>query len=1025
LADRGVSGVMKLKTGQKKRAKNVHEAALQHTDNDLVQNKLSVITPYQAKYFAHELTAKKSADMVDRLTYSLVEAAVDLNPHQIESALFALRSPLSKGVILADEVGLGKTIEAGLLLCQFWAEHKRRLLIIAPASLRRQWSIEMEEKFGIPSIILENKSYKQMEKDGQDPLMQDRAIIMSYHFAARLKDQLKIVDWDLVVLDEAHKLRNLYKKDNKMGKAIYEALGGKRKVLLTATPLQNSLMELFGLAMLVDDRIFGSEEAFRDSYINGRTNMAELQSRLKPFVFRTLRRDVLEYIKYTNREAITIPFTPSEKEHQLYELISDFILRQGTYSIPTAQRKLVVLVIRKLLSSSTYAIIGTLKTIKQRLLDLQDGQETTENVAGQISHENDLGADYDEASEALPTKPKILDQDIDEEALKREIAEIDHYIEIARSITVETKAVKLIHALDVGFKRMQELGAQDKALIFTESNRTQRYLREFLEKDEAYRGKIVTFNGQNNDDLARSIYKSWLAENEDTGRITGTRTVDMRQALVDHFKNHARIMIATEAAAEGMNLQFCSLLVNYDLPWNPQRVEQRIGRCHRYGQKHDVVVINFLNDKNWADQRIYELLRYKFKLFDGVFGASDEVLGRIEDGIDFEKRISGIFDTCRTQEEIETAFINLQEELEEPITEKLSEARQVLFEHFDEDVHSRLRLYKEQAVARRDEMMDAFWHMTKYILINQHADKFIGPYHFDDERRMFGTLKAEIEGGNALEDIKLGASFAYRLANFGEPDDHDFKQFMSKAERKAHKLKPRLYKPSTDLGKQVIEAAKALETGPAHLNFDYSGYDKKITVLEELIGKHGWLIVSELRTKSFEDNTHLIFAACDENGTLIPEEIVRKLFKLNSCVMDNYEECYFIDDLEALHQTMIDEWIEKNELKAHGHFNEELDKLDCWAEDLKTGLETELKKLDQEIREITRSSRQIASLQEKLDLQKKKASLEKRRSQKRHDLFTAQDDIDIKRDQLIADIEKQLKSQNKVEEIFRIQWRIE
>lgn len=717
----------------------MHEAALKNTDHAPRQGTIPVVTPYHAKYYAHELTAKKSSDMVDRLTYSLVEAAVDLNPHQIEAALFALRSPLSKGVILADEVGLGKTIEAGLLLCQFWAEHKRRLLIICPASLRRQWSIEMEEKFGIPSIILENKSYTQMDKDGQDPLMQDRAIIMSYHFAARLKDQMRGVNWDLVVIDEAHKLRNLYKKDNKMGKIIYEALGDKRKVLLTATPLQNSLMELFGLAMLVDDRIFGSEEAFKDNYINGRPNLAELQSRLKPFVHRTLRRDVLEYIKYTNREAITVPFTPNEKEQQLYDLISDFVLRQDCYSIPTAQRKLVVLVIRKLLSSSTYAIIGTLKTIKQRLVDLQTGQKAEHNVAGQISHENDLGSEYDEEAESLPEKPRILDQDVDEEKLRREIAEIDHYIEIARSITVETKAVKLLHALETGFKRMQDLGAQDKAIIFTESNRTQRYIKEYLGKNPEYKGKIVTFNGQNNDDLARSIYQQWFTENEDTGRITGTRDVDMRQALVDHFKNHGRVMIATEAAAEGMNLQFCSLLVNYDLPWNPQRVEQRIGRCHRYGQKHDVVVINFLNETNWADQRIYELLRYKFKLFDGVFGASDEVLGRIEDGIDFEKRISDIFDTCRTQEEIETAFASLQEELEEPITEKLSEARQVLFEHFDEDVHGRLRLHKEQAIARRDEMLDAFWHLTKYILIHHHAEQFIGQYHFDDERRMFGT----------------------------------------------------------------------------------------------------------------------------------------------------------------------------------------------------------------------------------------------------------------------------------------------
>ncbi len=124
------------------------------------------------------------------------------------------------------------------------------------------------------------------------------------------------------------------------------------------------------------------------------------------------------------------------------------------------------------------------------------------------------------------------------------------------------------------------------------------------------------------------------------------------------------MLLATEAAAEGINLQFCSMLVNYDLPWNPQRIEQRIGRCHRYGQKYDVVVINFLNTKNAADQRVFDLLNQKFSLFNGVFGASDEVLGSISSGVDFEKRIAKIYQDCRTKNEIESSFDNLQKELE-------------------------------------------------------------------------------------------------------------------------------------------------------------------------------------------------------------------------------------------------------------------------------------------------------------------------------------------------------------------------
>ena len=192
------------------------------------------------------------------------------------------------------------------------------------------------------------------------------------------------------------------------------------------------------------------------------------------------------------------------------------------------------------------------------------------------------------------------------------------------------------------------LGAPRKAIIFTESRITQDYLLRLL-SESGYKDKIVLFNGSNSDQRSKDIYQGWFEKHKDTDKITGSRTADMRAALVDCFKAEAEIMIATEAAAEGVNLQFCSLLINYDLPWNPQRIEQRIGRCHRYGQKYDVVVINFVNRENAADRRVYELLDQKFNLFKGVFGASDEVLGSIESGVDFEKRIAAIYQTCRNQ----------------------------------------------------------------------------------------------------------------------------------------------------------------------------------------------------------------------------------------------------------------------------------------------------------------------------------------------------------------------------------------
>src|SRR5204862_7589247 len=153
-----------------------------------------------------------------------------------------------------------------------------------------------------------------------------------------------------------------------------------------------------------------------------------------------------------------------------------------------------------------------------------------------------------------------------------------------------------------------------------------------------------------------ALYRVWVRRRQGEDLVSGNKSVDLRAALVEHFRAHADILVATEAAAEGVNLQFCSLVVNYDLPWNPQRIEQRIGRCHRYGQKHDVVVINFLNRSNAADQRVFELLSEKFRLFEGVFGASDEVLGVVESGVDIEKRIAQVYQDARTERETQLAL---------------------------------------------------------------------------------------------------------------------------------------------------------------------------------------------------------------------------------------------------------------------------------------------------------------------------------------------------------------------------------
>jgi len=334
------------------------------------------------------------------------------------------------------------------------------------------------------------------------------------HFASSKAAEIKAIPWDLAVIDEAHKLRNAYRQSNRMGQNIRWALVDRKKILLTATPLQNSLLELYGLSTIIDERIFGNLPSFRSQYVNAGRNLGELRDRLKVFCKRTLRKQVVEYIQYTERRLITRPFKPSEQEHKLYEAISEFLQRDGTYAFPEQQKHLTVLIVRKLLASSSLAVAATLEAIRDRLIMLRDRGEAEVNLAERIIEDEEI---EDELLDELVDNPdKELGEEvveegsskIDKEKLEAEIAELNQYINWARSIGVDTKSRALLKALEIGFAEMKKIGAAEKAVIFTESRRTQSFLKDFLESN-GYAGRVVTFNGTNKDHESTQIYEKW------------------------------------------------------------------------------------------------------------------------------------------------------------------------------------------------------------------------------------------------------------------------------------------------------------------------------------------------------------------------------------------------------------------------------------------------------------------------------------------------------------------------------------
>lgn len=963
-----------------------------------------MITDYHATYYAHELS-RVGGSGIDRLGRALFDACVDLNPHQIEAALFALRSPISKGVLLADEVGLGKTIEAGLVLCQYWAEHKRNILVICPASLRKQWALELSEKFNLSSIVLDAKTYKDQQKLGvPNPFRDKQIIICSMHYAASHAEDVKEIAWDLVVIDEAHKLRNAYRESNRLGQRIRWATEDRKKLLLTATPLQNSLLELYGLSTLIDDRLFGDLASFRAQYINHSGDISGLRDRLKAFCWRTLRSQVIEFVRYTERKLITRPFKPTEQEHKLYEAVSNYLKRGDTYALPFGQKHLLILLVRKVLASSPHAVAGTLEIMRDRLLKMKEeakqnasaldllisDEEIDDDLLDEILEDEEDGL-IDEESVLSEKKPEIHPKQVDLQKLDAEINELTDYIRWARSLGVDTKTRSLLKALDIGFSAMIDMGAAKKVVIFTESRRTQNWLKEFLEGN-GYAGQVLTFNGTNKDDASGQIYQEWLAANKGTGRISGSRQVDLRTAIIDRFRDQANILIATEAGAEGLNLQFCSAIVNFDLPWNPQRIEQRIGRCHRYGQKHDVVVINFLNERNEADRRVHELLEQKFNLFTGVFGASDDVLGSIEAGVDFERRILEIYQDCRTEEEIQTAFEKLQAELDEQIQTKMRDTRKMLLEHFDEDVHERLKVNLAGTRERLDRIGRLFWSVTRYAL-QTHAD-------FDDESFAF-TL-------NNSPAPHLSTGRYHLISKTQENIPGEF-----------------LYRLSHPLGERVLNEAKGKPCPPAEVVFDITGHSTRIAMVERLKGRSGWLSLQHLHIESFDSEEYLLFSAIDDAGNNIDQETCEKLFNCSgySVAIPTIPETV-AQRLQQDQAHHVQATLARNLEENNRHFSEARDQLDKWAEDMEVAAQKELDDTKRQIRDLQRRSRQTPTMEEQHSLLEEIAKLERKKRRLRERIFDIEDEIAEKRDRLVESLEKRMQQKTTVTPLFTIRWRV-
>jgi adenine-specific DNA-methyltransferase len=853
--------------------------------------------------------------------------------------VFALRRIPEGGCILADEVGLGKTIEAGLVIAQLLAEGMRRILLIVPKSLLGQWQTELYSLFGIEA------------REGRpDPeaFAGDGVFLVHREFAggSRGSSLLRSVDsFDLVVIDEAHEVfASIYKRFDKdgnydpdsneaqMADRVRSLLrpAGTPVLLLTATPIQNSLPELWGLVQYVEPTglLLGKLPTFREVFCADKDRsllpgqVFELRRRLAGVLQRTLRRQAQEFLEvpFVERQAKLIEYSMSPEEKELYNDVTTWLMDPYSCSFGGNNRRLLLISFHRRMASSLAALSSSLEKVAGRLRgQLADPEgDSWDDVA--LEFARDLEEDLEDVREPetdRPTGPPPREQ------LRKELERIEGFIRRAQTIRRESKADCLLEALKVIRERGTKGDGTGKVVIFTESLRTQEFLYDLLTSGGYQSDEVTLFRGQNDLPRAREALKRW---EEEVGRAIPSgnqpsRQVALRLALVHEFRARSKVFISTEAGAKGLNLQFCETLINYDLPWNPQRIEQRIGRVHRYGQRRGVTILSFLDSGNEAQRLTFEILSKKLDLFGKVLDASDVVLHAPSSdfpeplvsglGIDFERQLRRIYEQARSVDEITEQLRTLRESMaaeREKFDGEQARAAALIQTRLDDSVRQVFRSYRE-ALSAGFQQLDC------------DLDSLVG-----------GFLEAL---GGGFERTETSGHILYRISpSLDLPEEYrDGGVFLIGHAHDLSEGEPLhpghpLVRAAIDEARQATARRLTVELGSANAGL--------AECLVPLIGQRGRLIVTKVAYRALESVDHLLVTALLEHqDTPLDRPTVEALLSLTP------RDAAHAESPPAVDASALDEAIEEAVLQDQAattvedqkRFERKLEQLDRYLDD--------------------------------------------------------------------------------------------
>lgn len=872
-------------------------------------------SPFHIYSQARELASY--VDGEDRLLAAFASSDIGIYPYQIAAAQFALRSPFLKGAVLADEGSLGKTFEALLIATQRWYEGQNRQLLVLPANLICQWVEKIEKSFTLPYVMIDSEqTFLSLSENGKNPFDQEALVIATYDFAVEKAEQIRQIEWDLAIFDEASTLCKSHTAENRTAAVLKQATDGAFRLLLTSTPITTSILDIYGLLHFIGESVLPDEKTFYDRYFRKPENYAELSEWVSQYCFRTLKNQVTEYVNFTDRIPYTVSYPLSSSEKSLYEKLEAYLALPIKLAYPKMDRYDLTLMYYHTVSSSPQALCRTLDGAIRRLEELQQQPQA--------------------------------------EREKLRLAEIR---ECAAQIEASGKMKTLLSVLKKCFARLGQLGTEKKALIFTDNKVTQKVLRNLLAAN-GYRG-VLTYNGDNGRDYS----------------------------IIEQFRSDKKIeiLLSTDEAAKGLDLEFCPVVVNYDLLYNAVELEQRITRCHRQGQQSDVIVVNLLSKDNFADVRILELINKRVLQFDGIFGLSDNILGN------FDANIDELLTAMRPSEVIRQAFRQNLSEHKQANVQLVEQTEQTIFTTFTDLIASRITVTPEYIEDKIDAIQQELWTVVKWYFEDYNRTHSGNPYRIDEQAK---TITAP-EGD-------LPELFYYWSGSRNRPY-RSLRQYGMASDFKPHQGRITL---ASTLGRHVLDEICCASSGMIAVE----GEVEPCTI--------GYYAVTVAPKGSSDARTYFTFQGRTESDKILSDKECREIMALptvhfaeekvaENC-RENYNSRIFTvgsvlkpDRIDALVPT--DEYIEKRLRERDSTQAEELATMKRRTAVAKTGLERDVAALDARIKV---AEKEVEEAPDRLS----KIQADKRLKVLRHELRQKQDNLFLDRMRLDLQLEQEVEA---------------